>query len=59
MDERSHHGATGISGSEAYNRLVLRSIMENSGFIPYDYEWWHYMLQNEPYPDRYFDFPVL
>ena len=21
-------------------------------------EWWHFTLQNEPYPDRYFNFPV-
>jgi D-alanyl-D-alanine dipeptidase len=59
MDERSHHGARGISGDEAYNRRLLRSIMENSGFKPYDYEWWHYTLKNEPYPNSYFDFPVL
>jgi D-alanyl-D-alanine dipeptidase len=59
MDERSHHGAAGISGDEADNRRLLRSVMENSGFMPYDREWWHYTLKNEPYPDTYFDFPVL
>ncbi|MDR1042736.1 MAG: D-Ala-D-Ala dipeptidase VanX [Clostridiales Family XIII bacterium] len=59
MDERSHHGARGISGNEAQNRRLLRSIMENSGFEPYDCEWWHYVLKNEPYPNSYFDFPVL
>jgi D-alanyl-D-alanine dipeptidase len=58
MDERSHHGAKGIADNEAYNRRLLRSIMESSGFIPYDCEWWHYTLRNEPYPNRYFDFPV-
>lgn len=21
-------------------------------------EWWHFTLENEPYPDTYFDFPV-
>jgi D-alanyl-D-alanine dipeptidase len=59
MDERSHHSAKGISGDEAKSRLLLRSIMERSGFSPYDCEWWHYVLKNEPYPDSYFDFPVL
>jgi D-alanyl-D-alanine dipeptidase len=59
MDERSHHEAKGISEGEAQNRLILRSIMENSGFAPYDHEWWHYVLKNEPYPESYFDFPVL
>lgn len=58
MDERSHHAAKGISGNEAQNRRLLRSIMESSGFKPYDCEWWHYVLRNEPYPDSYFDFPI-
>ena len=59
MDERSHHGAQMISAEEARNRGCLRSIMENSGFAAYSFEWWHYVLKNEPYPNRYFDFPVL
>jgi D-alanyl-D-alanine dipeptidase len=59
MDERSHHAAAGISDDEAQNRRLLRSVMENCGFMPYDREWWHYTLRNEPYPDTYFDFPVL
>jgi D-alanyl-D-alanine dipeptidase len=32
--------------------------MEASGFLPYDTEWWHYTLRDEPYPDTYFDFPI-
>jgi D-alanyl-D-alanine dipeptidase len=59
MDERSHHGARGISGAEAQNRGLLRSIMETSGFESYRFEWWHYTLRNEPFPHSYFDFPVL
>ncbi|MGD9739717.1 MAG: D-Ala-D-Ala dipeptidase VanX [Bauldia sp.] len=58
MDERSHHGASEVSAIEARNRLALCSIMERSGFAPYDREWWHYALVSEPYPDRYFDFPI-
>ncbi|MDR1566867.1 MAG: D-Ala-D-Ala dipeptidase VanX [Treponema sp.] len=58
MDERSHHTAKAIAGMEAQNRRRLRSIMENSGFESYSFEWWHYVLRNEPYPDSYFDFPV-
>lgn len=58
MDHLSHHGAKGITEAEAENRRLLRSIMESGGFIPYDCEWWHYRLQNEPYPDTYFDFPL-
>ena len=33
-------------------------IMEHSGFEAYRYEWWHYVLKDEPYPNTYFDFPV-
>ena len=58
MDSVSHHGAPGITQVEAGNRELLRSIMESCGFRPYDCEWWHYTLKNEPYPDTYFDFPI-
>jgi D-alanyl-D-alanine dipeptidase len=58
MDERSHHGAPGVSGLEAEHRRMLCSVMEHSGFHRYDCEWWHYVLRDEPYPDTYFDFPI-
>jgi D-alanyl-D-alanine dipeptidase len=58
MDERSHHGARGVSEGEARNRETLCSIMEASGFDPYAREWWHYVLRDEPHPDTYFDFPI-
>lgn len=58
MDERSHHEANVITRMEAQNRRCLRSIMESSGFEPYNFEWWHYVLRNEPYPNIYFDFAV-
>ncbi len=58
MDATSHHGASGITRIEARNRQSLRSIMEASGFRPYECEWWHYTLKAEPYPDTYFDFPI-
>ncbi len=41
------------------NRLLLRGIMGKHGFEPHDYEWWHFTLSDEPFPDTYFDFPVL
>jgi zinc D-Ala-D-Ala dipeptidase len=59
MDERSHHGARGVSAIEARNRRTLCDVMERSGFERYDHEWWHYALRYEPYPDTYFDFPIL
>lgn len=58
MDSISHHAAAQISDAEKANRRTLRAIMELSGFAPYESEWWHYTLIDEPYPDRYFDFAV-
>jgi D-alanyl-D-alanine dipeptidase len=58
MDALSHHGAAGITRTEAANRRHLRFLMEASGFSSYGCEWWHYTLTDEPYPDTYFDFPV-
>jgi zinc D-Ala-D-Ala dipeptidase len=58
MDPISHHGATGITAAETGNRQLLCSIMEDGGFNPYDREWWHYSLRDEPYRDTYFDFPI-
>ena len=59
MDERSHHGARGVSRVEARNRQTLCSVMEQRGFKRYESEWWHYSLKDEPHPDTYFDFPIL
>jgi len=47
-----------ISETAKHNREQLRSIMESAGFINYDQEWWHYTLQNEPFQNQYFDFPI-
>lgn len=58
MDPISHHGAAGITRGETRHRHSLCTIMESSGFNRYDYEWWHYTMRNEPYPDTYFDFPI-
>lgn len=40
------------------NRALLQQVMVRSGFRPLKEEWWHFTLNNEPYPDTYFDFPV-
>jgi D-alanyl-D-alanine dipeptidase len=58
MDPVSHHGAPEVTQNEAANREHLRSLMEACGFAAYEYEWWHYTLKDEPYPDTYFDFPI-
>jgi D-alanyl-D-alanine dipeptidase len=46
-------------GEEARrNRALLADAMRRGGFRPYDKEWWHFTLRNEPFPATYFDFPV-
>ena len=40
------------------HRLLLRTVMEKYGFKPYDKEWWHFTLRDEPFPETYFDFSV-
>ncbi|GAB7021515.1 M15 family metallopeptidase [Salidesulfovibrio brasiliensis] len=47
-----------MSAEVRSNRALLRSVMERHGFKPYEAEWWHFTLAEEPHPDTYFDFPV-
>lgn len=47
-----------ITSKQAQNRKLLRKLMLDNGFIPLKEEWWHFTLDNEPYPDTYFSFPV-
>ena len=56
--ERSHPAYTGITEEQHRMRMTLREIMLDSGFLPYEAEWWHFTLEDEPYPDTYFTFPV-
>ncbi|MCL2048393.1 MAG: M15 family metallopeptidase [Defluviitaleaceae bacterium] len=54
----SHHETDLITEEQASNRLILKNAMVDAGFRIYDEEWWHYTLDDEPYPDTFFDFPV-
>ena len=54
----SHHGTTLISDQQTANRNMLLQVMKKHGFRPYANEWWHYTLEDEPFPDTYFDFDV-
>lgn len=50
---------TGLTAEQRSNRLLLRTLMTRQGFSPYEQEWWHFTLENEPYPETYFDFPIF
>ena len=40
------------------NRLRLRTAMERAGFRNYPMEWWHFTLDPEPEPKRFYDFVI-
>ena len=56
--ELSHPDYRGITDEQYENRMFLQKAMVRNGFKPIDCEWWHFTLENEPYPDTYFNFPV-
>ena len=47
-----------ITAEQFEHRMILRRAMLAHGFKPIDTEWWHFTLENEPFPDTYFTFPV-
>lgn len=56
--EASHFIYQKISPKQMENRRLLRNLMIEGGFNPYEKEWWHFSLKNEPFPTTYFDFPL-
>ena len=48
-----------LTDEEIRNRFFLRDTMVGHGFVPLAEEWWHFTLADEPFPDTYFDFPVM
>lgn len=54
----SHTINNDLELNQRINRLLLKTLMEKYGFKNYPFEWWHYTLKNEPYPDTYFDFVI-
>ena len=47
-----------ITEKQKANRQLLQTIMRKHGFRNYPKEWWHFTLNNEPFPGTYFDFLV-
>jgi zinc D-Ala-D-Ala dipeptidase len=57
FDTRAHTAARVGARARANRRRLVRA-MAAQGFENYPNEWWHYTLADEPFPNRYFDFPV-
>ncbi|OLT42644.1 D-alanyl-D-alanine dipeptidase [Saccharomonospora sp. CUA-673] len=58
FDETAATEYPGVPDEVRENRFLLRDIMADAGFGDYPVEWWHFTLEDEPYPDEYFDFPI-
>lgn len=58
LDPLSYADNQQIPAQAQKNRRLLRQTMQKYGFLPYRFEWWHFTLKNEPYPQQYFNFPV-
>ena len=58
FSEISHPDCTEITEEQYENRMVLQRAMVRNGFMPFACEWWHFTLEDEPYPNTYFEFPV-
>ncbi|MCC5791860.1 MAG: M15 family metallopeptidase [Legionellaceae bacterium] len=58
LDPTAHRYSREVTAAQRQKRALLHQVMTASGFKGYAKEWWHYSLRNEPYPRRYFDFPV-
>lgn len=58
FSEISHPDYKKLTKEQKKNRKILHDAMIKAGFKGIDSEWWHFTLENEPYPDTYFDFDV-
>lgn len=56
--ELSHPDYTEITEEQYAMRMLLREVMVKHGFRPLVEEWWHFTLEDEPYPNTYFTFPI-
>lgn len=58
FDPISWPASTAVSRAAQANRMLLQDTMIRAGFRPLKEEWWHFTLEDEPYPETYFDFVV-
>ena len=54
----SHPDYTDITEEQYNNRMILREAMTSHNFRPFEGEWWHFIMNDEPYPHTNFSFPV-
>jgi zinc D-Ala-D-Ala dipeptidase len=59
FDVKANTETSGLTEEKRSNRAALVEAMQAQGFVNYPMEWWHFTFQPEPYPDTYFDFPIV
>jgi zinc D-Ala-D-Ala dipeptidase len=50
FSEKATYNSKSISTKSIANRKILRKIMINAGFVPYEKEWWHFNYKKTDYP---------
>lgn len=58
FDTLAHTLSPNVTARQAENRAILYKSMIMFGFKSLAEEWWHFTLQDEPFPSTYFNFPV-
>ncbi|WP_231641323.1 M15 family metallopeptidase [Nocardia sp. NRRL S-836] len=58
FDTLAHTDDPRVTGAAREHRQLLKTAMQRAGFRNLPEEWWHFTLDDEPFPDTYFDFPV-
>nr|WP_240686916.1 M15 family metallopeptidase [Amycolatopsis suaedae] len=58
FDTLSHTDDPRVTGAAREHRQLLKTVLAEAGFGNLPEEWWHFTLNDEPFPDTYFDFPV-
>jgi zinc D-Ala-D-Ala dipeptidase len=59
FDPKANTDAPGLTPDQERNRKLLLDVMSRHGFKNYPKEIWHFTFEPEPYPETYFDFPIL
>lgn len=54
----SHTNSSKVTKEQMQHRMLFKAVMDKHSFTNYPNEWWHYTLNNEPFPDTYFNFSV-
>src|SRR5271166_2546225 len=52
LDQSANIGNARLTQEAQQNRMRLRKAMIAGGFKPYDKEWWHFELRNEPFAGK-------